>query len=98
MSKILILWEMDPAIMPKDPAERMAVIGKLAEITKKAMDSGKVKDWGIYAGGWAGYSIADETSAETFTRAMMFIPYVKLTVHPVLSLPEVMKVMQSLPK
>jgi hypothetical protein len=98
MAKILILWEMDPAMMPKDPAERMALIGKLGEITKKALDSGKVKDWGIFAGGWSGYSVADESGIETFTRAMMFTPYVKLQVNPVLSLAEAMKVMQSMPK
>lgn len=98
MSKILILWEMNPDRIPEDPAKQAAIYGKLAEITKKALDSGKVKDWGIFAGGSAGYSIADETSADTLTRALQFAPYVKLKVHPVLSIAEVMKIMQSMPK
>ncbi len=46
MAKCLILWEMNPAAISMDPSERMATIGKLSEITKKAIDSGKVKDWG----------------------------------------------------
>ena len=98
MAKCLILWESNLSILPVDPAEQAAIFGRLAEITKKGMDSGKVKDWGIFPGGHAGYSIIDETSAETLGRALQFSPYIKLTVHPVLSLPEVMKVMQSMPK
>ncbi len=98
MSKVLILWESNLNILPIDPAEQAAIFGRLAGITKKALDSGKVKDWGIFPGGHAGYSIADESSSETLTRALQFSPYIKLTVQPVLSLPEVMKVMQSMPK
>ena len=98
MAKCLILWEMEPAVMPKDPAEQMAVLGKLGMITKNAVDSGKVKDWGIFAGGFAGYSIIDEPATETLTRAMQFMPYVKLKVNPVVGINEVMQVMQSMPK
>jgi hypothetical protein len=98
MAKVLILWEMNASSIPTDPKEQLAIWGRLGEITKKALDSGKVKDWGIFAGGNAGYSIADETSVETLTRALQFAPYVKLTIHPVLSLPEVLKIMQSMPK
>jgi len=98
MAKALILWEIASGTVSIDPKERMAVWGQLAEVTKKALDSGKVKEWGIFAGGSGGYSIVDETSADTLTRALMLAPYVKIAVHPVLSLPEVMKIMQSLAK
>jgi hypothetical protein len=98
MAKCLILWEMDPAVMPKDPAEQMAVFGKLGQITKSSLDSGKVKDWGIFAGGWAGYSIIDEPATETLTRSFQFTPYVKLKVNPVVGINDVMQIMQSMPK
>jgi hypothetical protein len=98
MAKCLILWEMETAIMPKDPAEQMAVLGKLGQITKAAVDSGKVKDWGIFAGGHAGYSIVDETATETLTRCMQFMPYVKLNVNPVVGINDVMQIMQSMSK
>ncbi len=98
MAKVLILWETNFSSLPSDPAAQAAIWGRFGEITKKAMDSGKVKDWGIFAGGFAGYSIADEATTETLSRALQFSPYIKATVHPVLSLPEVMKVMQSMPK
>jgi hypothetical protein len=98
MAKALILWEMNAGAIPADPAERMKVFGMLAEITKKALDSGKVKDWGIFAGGSAGYSIIDEPATDTMTRAMQFGPYVKLQVNPVLGISDVMKIMQSMAK
>ncbi len=96
MAKSLILWEMDTAILPKQPAEQMAILGKLGTITKTAVDSGKVKDWGIFAGGGAGYSIVDEPATETLTRVMLLMPYIKFHVNPVLGIDEVMKVMQSM--
>jgi hypothetical protein len=98
MAKVLILWEMNINSLPTDPAEQAAIYGRLAAITKQALDSGKVKDWGIFAGGGAGYSIADEASAETLGRALQFAPYIKFQVHPVLGMADVMKVMQSMPK
>jgi hypothetical protein len=98
MAKVLILWEMNPATIPEDPAKQAALYGRLGEMTKKALDSGKVKDWGIFAGGGGGYSIADETSADTLARSLQFSPYVKFQVNPVLSIAEVMKIMQSAPK
>jgi muconolactone delta-isomerase len=76
----------------------MAVLGKLGQITKNALDSGKVKDWGIFAGGWAGYSIIDESATETLTRAMQFMPYIKLKVNPLVGINEVIQIMQSMSK
>jgi len=98
MAKVLILWEMNTSAIPSDPAQQAAIYGRLGAITQKALDSGKVKDWGIFAGGSAGYTIADETSAETLSRAMQFTPYVKFQVNPVLGIAEVMKIMQPPPK
>ena len=98
MAKVLILWEMNINAIPVDPAQQAAIYGRLGAITQKALESGKVKDWGIFAGGWAGYTIADETSAETLTRALQFSPYVKFQVNPVLGIADVMKIMQAPPK
>jgi hypothetical protein len=98
MAKSIILWEMESTVMPKDPAEQMAVLGRLGQITKAAVDSGKVKDWGIFAGGHAGYSIVDELPTETLTRCMQLMPYVKVTINPVVGINEVMQIMQSMSK
>jgi hypothetical protein len=82
--------------MPTDPKERAAVLGKMMEMTKQALDSGQIKDWGLFAGGNAGYGIGEGTAADMLKGAMQFEPYVKFTVHPVLSLKEVMEVMKSM--
>jgi hypothetical protein len=98
MAKNLILWETNTSAVPVDPAAQAAIWGRFGEITKKALDSGKLKDWGIFAGGQSGFALSDETATEILTRALMFSPYVKFTIYPLVSLPEVMKIMQSMPK
>lgn len=96
MSKFLILWENVPGTMPTDPKERAAVLGKMMEMTKSALDKRQITDWGVFAGGSAGYSIGEGTAADMMKGAMQFEPYFKFTVHPVLSLKEVMEVMKSM--
>ena len=96
MSKFLNLWEVDSSKMPMDLNERAAVMGKLLEMTKKMLDEGQVNDWGIFAGGGAGYAVAGGTEAETLKRTMQFAPYIKFQVHPVLSVNEVAEVMKSM--
>jgi hypothetical protein len=98
MAKVLILWEMNTSAIPADPAQQAAIYGRLGAMTQKALESGKVKDWGIFAGGNAGYSIADETSVETLSRTLQFSPYVTFQVNPVLGIADVMKIMQTPPK
>lgn len=98
MAKFLILWEMNLHAMPADPSQQTAILARLGTMTKQALDSGQVKDWGIFAGGNAGYSISDETSIDTLTRVFKFNPYVKFQVNPVLGIADVMQIMQSMPK
>ena len=96
MSKFLNLWEVDSSKMPTDPNERAALWGKQLEMTKKMLDEGQITDWGIFAGGGAGYAIAEGTEADTLKRTMQFAPYTKFQVHPVLSIGEVAEVMKSM--
>ena len=96
MPKFINLWELDNSKMPTDPNEREALIGKLREMTKKMLDEGQITDWGIFAGGGAGYGIAEGTAADVLKRTMQFAPYVKFHAHPVLSIDEMGEVMKSL--
>ena len=96
MSKFLFLWESVPGYTPADPNERAALLGKLMEMTKKALDEGQITDWGLFAGGGAGYGIGAGTESDALRGAMQFAPYIKFTVHPVLSLKEVGEVMKSM--
>ena len=96
MSKFLILWEGVPGTMPADPKQRGELIGKMMEMTKKALDDRQITDWGEFAGGGAGYAIGEGTAADMARGAMQFDPYIKFTVHPVLSLKELGDVMKSM--
>ena len=96
MPRILNLWEMDMSRMPADPSERMALLGKQLETTKKMLDEGRISDWGLFAGGGAGYGIGPADAAEVLKNIMVFVPYVKFHSHPVLSIDEVAEVMRSM--
>jgi hypothetical protein len=96
MSKYLNLWEVDNNKMPLDPEERAALIGKQLEMTKKMLDEGQVIDWGLFAGGGAGYAIAEGTEADMLKRTMPFAGYIKFKIHPILSVDQVIGVMKSL--
>ena len=96
MPKYLNLWEVDNSRMPTDPNERAALLGKQLEMTKKMLDEGQITDWGIFAGGGAGYAIGEGTEADMLKRTMPFMPLIKFQVHPVLSIDEVAQVMKSM--
>jgi hypothetical protein len=96
MAKFLNLWEVDSSKMPANPRERAALIGKQIEMTKKMLDEGQITDWGLFAGGGAGYAVGEGTEADTFKRTQQFAPYIKFQVHSALSIDEVAEVMKSM--
>ena len=96
MAKYLIMWESDMSRTPTDPNEQAALMGKQMELTKRAMDEGQITDWGLFAGGGAGYAIGEGNAADALRGIMQFQPYIKFKVQPVLSYDEVMEVMKSM--
>ncbi|HEY97984.1 MAG TPA: hypothetical protein G4O16_07380 [Dehalococcoidia bacterium] len=96
MAKYLILWEEDMSKMPVDPNEQAALTQKHMELTKQALDAGQITDWGIFAGGGAGYAIGEGDAADMFRGAMQFTPHVKFKAITVLSISEVTEVMKSM--
>jgi hypothetical protein len=95
MAKYIALWEMNISAMPADPAQRSAAIIKMSEMTKKALEEGKIKDWGIFPGGNGGYGISEGTAVEALTRAMGFVPYIKFETRQVLSIDEAIQAMKA---
>lgn len=96
MAKFLNLWEGDASKMPADPRERAEIFGKLIEMTKKMLAEGKISDWGQFAGGGAGYVISEGTAIDMHKMQMLFAPYIRSHVHPVLSVDEVAEAMKSI--
>jgi hypothetical protein len=96
MAKYLVLWEMIPENIPKDLAEQGKLFGHFMEIVQKTTTEGRTKDWGMFPGGNAGYSIHEGTPETGFAIALQYTPYFKFDVRPVLTSAEVGKVMQSM--
>ncbi len=96
MSKFINLWEIDSSKMPHDPKEIAALRWKQVEMTKKMLDEGQISDWGIYAGGGAGYAISEGTAMDSLRNTMQFSPYITIRIYPVLSVDEVAEVMKSM--
>jgi len=96
MSKILNLWESDMSKLPLDPNERAALWGKQIEATKKMLDEGRIYDWGLFAGGGGGYGISPADAPQVLQNVIQFSPYIKFSSHLVLSIDEVVEVLNSL--
>ena len=96
MAKYLVLWEMVPENIPKDPAEQGKLFRHFMEIVQKATAEGTTKDWGIFPGCNGGYSVHEGTPETSFTIALQYMPYVRFDIKPVLTTAEVGKVMQSM--
>jgi len=82
--------------MPTDPEERMKLIQSQIEMTKKAVDSGQIKMWGISPGGGSGFSVTEGDAKEIFAGTAMYAPYTKFVVKPMLSIDEVIDVMKGM--
>ena len=96
MVKSLVLWELVPDTLPKDPAEQGKLFAGFMQIVQKYMGAGITTDWGIFSGGGAGYSITEGTPEQGLEIALQYSPYVKFDVRSVLTAAETAKVLKSL--
>ena len=94
----LILWESNPAAYPSDPDERMKIYMSNIEKVKKDLKSGDVLMWGINVAGGSGFTITKDDPKQSFANSMIYTPYIKAEVRPMLSLDEMMEVMQAMQK
>ena len=96
MAKVLNLWESDMSKLPADPNERMALWGKQLEVTKKMLDEGRIYDWGLFSSGGGGYGIAPADATAVLKNVMQFVPHIKFSSQLVLSIDEVVEVLNSM--
>ena len=94
MTKFLILWESDMRV-PVDPKERITNWTMLLNMVKDDFKSGGLTDWGEFAGGGRGYSIAEGTEQEIYMALSRYVPYVKFEVHPILSISQIEEMMKA---
>ncbi|MCP4539195.1 MAG: hypothetical protein GY832_18820 [Chloroflexi bacterium] len=89
MTKYLVLWEMNLAMVPVDPKERSAGWTVLVNMVKQDFEKGLTKDWGAFPGELKGYFVFEGTEVELMLLTTQYTPYVTFKVHPVASVSQV---------
>jgi hypothetical protein len=97
MGKFLAIWEVDTTRVPDKPEDRYKNWIMMLNMVKKDMESG-VKDWGMFAGRLAGYSITEGSEQEIALRLTKYVPYIKFKVYPVISVDQVLENITTLSK
>ncbi len=98
MAKFLLLWEMDRAQIPVSPRDRGGATKMLLELVKQDLKEGKVKDWGVFAGEHAGYTVVDGTEMDVLNLIQRYTPFVFFKTHPVASVAHIDKMIEVLIK
>jgi len=92
----LILMETDPSLLPKDPEEKMKIIGSMMEMGKKDLESGELEMIGMSPDGRNGFVISNQDAKTIYTKTQIMAPYTKCKVKPMLSFDEAMDVMKEM--
>jgi hypothetical protein len=98
MAKYLVTWEMDTTKVPVNPKERAAAWGPMLDMVANDMKKGVIKDWGTHIGEMSGYGVAEGSEMEVAAMCQQYIPYVRFTLHPLMSLDQMRQMMQGLSK
>ena len=98
MPKYLNVWEIDTSRMPADAKERMMLINQMMEMTKQWLKERPGSQWGISLDGRTGFALSSEkvTWQQVAQSVISFAPYVKGTIHQVMSIEEAEEVFKSL--
>lgn len=94
MGKYLTLWEMDMSRVPEDPEDQLEFFGKIQNMVKEDLENGSTTDFGMFLGGDKGYAIDEGTEEEVAMHNMKYCPFVKCTVHQVISTDQVDEIMK----
>ena len=98
MARYLIMWEMDPAKIPQNPKERAQLWSPMVQMVRDSMKSGMTKDWGSFLGETRGYSVGEGTEVELAKMLQQYVPFVRFTTHPILTLDDNAKMMEDMAK
>jgi hypothetical protein len=96
MGRYLLLWDLDPTKIPVDIKERGNGFTMLLDMVKEDMKAGKTKDWGVFVGEFAGYSVTEDTEVELMSRLQRYAPYVHFKVHPIGSVAQVEEMIKAM--
>jgi hypothetical protein len=98
MAKYLILWEVDQSRVPVDPKERGLLWSGMEDMVKKDIQEGKTSDWGCFVGELSGYAVSEQSEVALSNYLQPYVPHVRFTVRPVMSVEQVKEVAEALTK
>ena len=98
MGKYLMLWDFDRSRIPVDIKERGIGLNMLLEMVMKDMSKGPLKDWGVFPGEFAGYSVVEGTEVDLMNLIQQYAPYVYFEVHPTASVAQVEVMIKAMTK
>jgi len=85
MPRFLVLFKGVNARVPEKPEDRMKQDTMLTKMVKDDLKSGKLKDFGIFAEGNAGYAIFEGNEVELALDTNKYYPYADFEAHVVLN-------------
>jgi hypothetical protein len=98
MGRYLILWDFDRTRIPVNLKERGVGLNMLVELVKQDIKKGLIKDWGVFPGEFAGYSVVEATEVELMIFIQQYTPFVYFKVHPIGSVAQVDEMIKSMTK
>jgi hypothetical protein len=96
MAKHLLLWRLNPNLIPADPRERASGWGMLLEMVKTDLNAGLAKDWGAFPGENKGYVVVEGDNLAIMKMTQQYAPYVTFKNHPVASVNEIGELLLSM--
>jgi len=98
MGKYMLLWDFDRTRVPVDIKERGFGLSMLVELVKQDMKKNFIKDWGVFPGEFAGYTVVEGSEVEIMNFIQQYTPFVYFKVHPVGSINQVEEMIKSMTK
>ena len=74
----------------------MKFITPLMEMTKKDLNSGELKMFGMSPDGHSAFVVSNQDVKTIYTKAQILAPYVKIKVKPMLSMDELVDAMKEM--
>jgi hypothetical protein len=91
MTKYLVKWVKNEALMPQDPVMMAKLQLSLLEGAKADMKSGKITDWGSFNDASGGYFIAEGNESDIYNGILKYYPYISFDAKAVVSVDQVIE-------
>jgi hypothetical protein len=96
MGKYLMLWQLNPSLIPVDPQERGKGFTALMNLIEQDIEKGITKDWGSFVGERNGYCIVEGSEVDVARMVQQYSPFCGFLTHPIASFDQMKEMLKSL--